>query len=185
VRMVRDTETILDEALRCCFRPHLPDDECPSTRAELQELAEDYRAGVGNGIQAFRPVRKWEEPDAEYLERCKQVQFPPPHKGRPKAFAADVLVLFCRAMLIRHGCTYSASGKRTYESPLVKLAKLVHELAGLPPRDGWQKRAEKTSDPLWRMQLILGKEAAFSSGMSKEEKQKWNREEVRPPKRGK
>lgn len=187
--MNRNQEIILDEALRC-FYPRLEDTLRPEAVAALKELADDYRVTVENGVQAFPPVRKlidgvFESPDA-YQARCQETQFPsgPRGKGRPRSFAADVLVYFCREMLIKFGCNSSAP-RRSHDAPsnLEKLAILVHELAGLSPRKGWRQRAEDASDAVWRLQLILGKVGFPATGATPDLKRMLNRSEVRPPKR--
>jgi len=54
-------------------------------------------------------------------------------------------------------CGVSRNRKRVYESPLVKLVELVHELSGmpvLPQGRSWRDRAERLSSPSYRNGVV-------------------------------
>ena len=148
----------------------------------LEELASGYRKLVEVGIKAFPLVSQQGEPSEQYQARNQEAQFPQPHRGRPREFAADVLVDQCRDMLLTHGCDFAACHDHIFESPLVSLSILVHELSGLPPGSGWRKRAENASDAVWRLKLRFGTQFD-ATGATPDWKKMMNRAEVRPKKR--
>ena len=153
--MVRDSETILKEALKC-FQPSLSGDARPKVLVSLQELAKNYRELLANGAQGFPPARKVHETPDAYWNRWEETQQSAGRKGRPRGFAANALVHLCREMLIQNDCDHSVSRNRKAPNHLGSLSALVHELSGLPERGGWQERAEKASEPGWEFRLTSG-----------------------------
>jgi hypothetical protein len=83
----------------------------------------------------------------------------PPRRGRPVDFHANQLVMDCKRLLIRYGCKYGVSRNRDrlYESPLKKLAELIHELSGvsaLTQDKPWQDVVERLSSRSKRAKTI-------------------------------
>jgi len=182
--MGRSSETIMQEAFGC-FWPPLSDEAKPVVRAALENLAQAYRFLAKKDVKGFLPIKGDNEPMAEYEARCWE-QLAPVREGRPRDFAADLLVCSCRKVLIQNGCNYSSphNRKKSSKNPLADLAALVHELSGLPPRRGWRSRAENASNPAWRLQLRYGDNFDLSA-TPPEWKETIASLEERPPKREK
>jgi len=158
---------------------------------ELLELAADYRRLVELKPRGPAPIRKMYtlvrsvqrlETDEEYAKRLAYWR-KLPRRGRPRNFAAQVLVANLRDCLIREGCDYGAPKEQPH-TRLADLARLIHQLSGVEgSMPGWQDIAELCADPIFRMKLAIGDGFSYDPAKKTEVKRMLAKAEVLPPKR--
>lgn len=186
-----DTPTKILEAALNCFVPPLDPEARVRVTAALQELATEYRNFAQLGPRGPVPIRKIYtlvrnyrrfETDEEYANRLTFWKNQP-RRGRPRNFAAQVLVVKLRDHLIAEGCDYGAP-KEKLHTRLADLARLVHQLSGLEgAMPGWQDIAELCADPIFRMKLAIGDGFSYDPKNTTEVKRMLAKAEVLPPKR--
>lgn len=186
-----DNPTKILEAALNCFVPPLDPEARVRVAAALQELATEYRNYAQVGPRGPAPIRKIYtlvrnyrrfETDEEYAKRLTFWKTQP-RRGRPRNFAAQVLVANLRDRLMVEGCDYGAPKEQPH-TRLADLARLIHLLSGLEgSMPGWQDIAEQCADPIFRMKLAVGEGFSFDPENTTEVKRMLTKAEVLPPKR--
>lgn len=176
-----------------CFVPALDLEARARVAALLQELAINYRQLAEMKARGAAPMRKMYtlvrnyqrlETEEEYAKRFTFWKNQP-RRGRPRNFAAQVLVVNLRDILIAEGCHYGApKEKDSSHTHLADLAEAVHLLSGVEGNIcGWQDIAENCADPIFRWELVLGSGFSYDKTKKSEVKRMLASVEVRPLKR--
>lgn len=186
--MEHKVETILDKLLDCfhpnnveetlekclaCFRSGISEVKHPGVRSiiksELQSIARMYQINI-----IMHALNKSCSPIIDKMLKNNpqehvypEIQELVPRRGRPVNISARRLVMDCKMILIKYGCKHGVSRnmKRTYESPVSKLAGLVHELSGMPASKSWGDLVERLSSQSDRAKML--EQSEYETGLEK------------------